>query len=249
MIVFTITNNESHEVYVGTARNTAEEKWSQYLASTSAGLDFPLYNDIRDYGSDAFTISEWAFADSLEELTALNREAMQTFDGISLRGHKTVNSSVVLAPQNIDKAVSVSGMVRNRTTVEKKVHSTAAKTVFAMKMNGVGNDVESGADSTSTVIVDDKTSEMIGKVLGKPKAGAKKAASKKKPAAPAKIASGRTGNSVKEKRIKEAIAAEKEAREKAAKSKVAAEADEMAAILSRLESREAGSAAYKNRRR
>jgi hypothetical protein len=59
----------------------------------------------------------------------------------------------------------------------------------------------------------------------------------------------RTGNSIKEKRIKEAIAAEKEARDTAAKGKIAAEADEMAAILSRLENREAGSAAYKNRRR
>ncbi|ROR94764.1 hypothetical protein EDC56_3907 [Sinobacterium caligoides] len=252
MIVFTITNQHTNEVYVGTARNTAEEKWKQYLSSTAAGLDFPLYNDIRDYGSDAFQVSEWAFADSMEELTTLNREAMLKFDGISLRGHKTVNSSVVLAPQNIDKASSVSGMVRGRRPLDKKVHSEAAKTVFAMRVNGVGtgdagSSTAAGNKSTTNKTAANKTAA-TGKATAAPRIGKPGKTAKATLKAP-KIASGRTGNSIKEKRIKEAIAAEKTAREEAGRQKIAAEADEMASILARLESREATSVAYKNRRR
>ena len=248
MIVFTITNQNTNEVYVGTARNTAEEKWEQYLSSTHAGLDFPLYNDIRDYGSEAFTVCEWAFADSLEELAALNREAMQTFQGISLRGHKTVNSSVVLAPQNIDKAASVSGMVKGRRPIDKKVHSEAAKTVFAMRLNGVG------ANATESSVANAKKGAATAKAratkrLGVGAAGPASKAKAKIATKPPKIANGRTSNADKERRIKAAIAAEKEQRENANRNKVASEADEMAAILARLESRESTSSAYKNRRR
>lgn len=78
-------------------------------------------------------------------------------------------------------------------------------------------------------------------------AAAKSVSSKTVDAAPVKLAKGRTGSSVKEKRIKEAIAREKAERDAQRQSQAAAQADEMAAILARLDAR--GKEADKLKRR
>jgi len=67
-------------------------------------------------------------------------------------------------------------------------------------------------------------------------------------AAPASQAKGRGGSSAKEKRIKEAIAREKAERDSLRQSQAAAQADEMAAILARLDARGKEAEKYKRRR-
>lgn len=67
--------------------------------------------------------------------------------------------------------------------------------------------------------------------------------------APAKVAvaKGRTGSSLKEKRIKEAIAQEKASIEAAKRQQAESQADEMAAILNRLDERNKAAATYKRK--
>lgn len=64
---------------------------------------------------------------------------------------------------------------------------------------------------------------------------------------PASVAKGRTGSAVKEKRIKEAIAQQKAELDQQKEARVAAEADEMAAILNRLDSRSKVATTYKRK--
>lgn len=70
----------------------------------------------------------------------------------------------------------------------------------------------------------------------------------KKPSTASTLAKGRTGSSAKEKRIKEAIALEKAERDSQRQSQTKAQADEMAAILARLDSRNKEAAKTKRRR-
>ncbi len=91
MIVFTITNDVTDEVYVGTTKDSVEERWKQY--QDAAKLDHTaarLFKDIRDFGAEKFTVSEFAVAYDREDLKDMFDEAMDDFSGISLVGVKTI---------------------------------------------------------------------------------------------------------------------------------------------------------------
>lgn len=96
MIVFTITNDVTDEVYVGTTKDSVEERWKQY--QEAAKLDHTaarLFKDIRDFGAEKFTISEFAAAYDREDLKDMFDEAMDEFNGISLVGVKTTKPKPV----------------------------------------------------------------------------------------------------------------------------------------------------------
>jgi len=90
LIVFTITNDVTDEVYVGTTKVSIEERWKQY--QEAAKLDHTaarLYKDIRDFGAKSFSVSEYAVAFDREDQKDLFDEAMEEHQGISLVGVKT----------------------------------------------------------------------------------------------------------------------------------------------------------------
>ncbi|WP_299771218.1 hypothetical protein [uncultured Pseudoteredinibacter sp.] len=82
-----------------------------------------------------------------------------------------------------------------------------------------------------------------------PKSSAAVSSSKAAVKSPAKVAvaKGRTGSSLKEKRIKEAIEQEKASIEAAKRQQAESQADEMAAILNRLDERNKAAATYKRK--
>jgi len=82
-----------------------------------------------------------------------------------------------------------------------------------------------------------------------PKSSVSNSTSKTAVKAPTKVAvaKGRTGSSLKEKRIKEAIAQEKASIEAAKRQQAESQADEMAAILNRLDERNKAAATYKRK--
>ena len=100
MIVFTITNKHTQQVYVGTTRDSADDRWSQLVLAASLPLDFPLYDEIRQYGADAFDVQEWAETDSRQELVALKEEALDSFNALSLRGYRTTVTVPSNRPRN-----------------------------------------------------------------------------------------------------------------------------------------------------
>jgi hypothetical protein len=96
LIVFTITNDVTDEVYVGTTKDSVEERWKQY--QEAAKLDHTaarLFKDIRDFGAEKFTVSEFAAAYDREDLKDMFDEAMDEFNGISLVGVKTTKPKPV----------------------------------------------------------------------------------------------------------------------------------------------------------
>lgn len=97
MIVFTVTNKVTQQVYVGTTRDSADERWSQLVLAAGLPLDFPLYEEIRQYGAHNFIVQEWAEAETREELAELEQEAIASFNARSLRGYRTTVGAPVAA--------------------------------------------------------------------------------------------------------------------------------------------------------
>ena len=178
MIIFTITNTITEQVYVGRTQHGSSERWNQIKAALPLGIDSPLYNDMREHGA-----SEWGFANDREELREMMVEAMEEFNAISLQGLKTALPTVKVIP-----------------TATKKVKTVKAK---------------------STNI----TKKAATSITEKPK-----------------LATGRTGSSIKEKNIREAIAREKADRLEKKSRQIAAEADEMKAIMAKMDARMTGAA-------
>ena len=97
MIIFTVTNKTTSQVYVGSTRNDLVDQWEKMVAAAEQNLDYPLYQEIRVHGRDGFVVEEWDFVEDRNELNTLEQEAIETLDARSLRGYKT--STVKIQPK------------------------------------------------------------------------------------------------------------------------------------------------------
>lgn len=122
LIVFTITNDVTDEVYVGTTKDSVEERWKQY--QEAAKLDHTaarLFKDIRDFGADKFTLCEYAVAYDREDLKDMFEEAMDEFNGISLVGVKTTK------PKPVKVAAPKKTVVKKSTTTTRTTTTASPK--------------------------------------------------------------------------------------------------------------------------
>lgn len=190
MIVFTITNNITDDVWVGTCKESSDERFQQYQEAMALGIKHSFYKDLRDFGVQNFIVDDFAVAEDREELRELFEEAMDTYEGKSLVGVKTSLGKTSIA--KMAPLASSAPKAAKRTLSTTSVPARAAS---------------SSSKATSTKMVKEK------------------------------LSTGRTGSAKKEKSIKERIEAEKAAREAEKSKQIMEQADEMAAILARLDSR------------
>ncbi|WP_263322111.1 GIY-YIG nuclease family protein [Endozoicomonas sp. Mp262] len=97
LIIFTVTNKVTAQVYVGSTRNDLESQWEKMVSAAEQNMDYPLYREIRTQGADNFVVEEWDCTDDRSELAILEQEALETFGARSLKGYKT--STVKIQPK------------------------------------------------------------------------------------------------------------------------------------------------------
>lgn len=97
MIIFTVTNKTTSQVYVGSTRNDLVDQWEKMVAAAEQNLDYPLYQEIRVHGQDGFIVEEWDDVEDRNELIMLEQEAIETLNARSLKGYKT--STVKIQPK------------------------------------------------------------------------------------------------------------------------------------------------------
>lgn len=121
MIVFTIINDVTDEVYIGTTTDSVENRWLQYQeAAKQDHTAARLFKDIRDFGAEKFTASEYAVAYDREDLKDMFEEAMEEYSGISLVGIKTTKPKVAKP--------TASNLTAKKTAIKKSaVKSTSTK--------------------------------------------------------------------------------------------------------------------------
>ncbi len=143
MIVFTLTNDVTDEVYVGTTKDSVDERWKQY--QEAAKLDHTatrLFKDIRDFGAKSFTASEYAVAFDREDLKDLFDEAMDEHQGISLVGVKTTKPKPIkVAPAKKTAVKKTATKARNAhgpvTTILAKPKISSGRTNSAAKERAI----------------------------------------------------------------------------------------------------------------
>jgi len=135
LIIFTITNSITDQVYVGSTRDTTDSRWEQILVAAETGLEHPLYTDIREHNPQNFIIAEWAIAEDLQDLRELTKEAIETFSAIGLQGLRT--SAPVAKPTRAKP--------KKKEVVVEPSFSDAAANIFASR-NTLENDSDSALD-------------------------------------------------------------------------------------------------------
>ena len=111
MIVFTVTNQVSGQVYVGYTQNKLEEQWKKIIRAVGQGLDYPLYHEIREQGIKKFSVEEYYQAETRSEAKELEKEIIHIYGALSLMGYKTSHliikkKSSQRAKKNPDKLLS-----------------------------------------------------------------------------------------------------------------------------------------------
>ncbi|WOD07577.1 GIY-YIG nuclease family protein [Marinomonas sp. GJ51-6] len=127
MVVFKITNNISGKHYIGTSFNSGFQRFEQYVEATKEGLDFPLYNDIRESGIEAFIVEELFETSDKQELYELETDYISIYNGESLRGYKIAQTAEKSVNLNLGKKALFDANGVSTAEQPKRTRKTAVK--------------------------------------------------------------------------------------------------------------------------
>ncbi|RTE66626.1 hypothetical protein EH243_05960 [Amphritea opalescens] len=256
MIIFTITNTVSKQVYVGSTRSDIDSHWETLLIAAESGVEAELYNDIRDAGAQSFALSEWGFADNLSEARELTADAIETFDAKSLQGLITKPKPSKVHRQSAAErkaALALLEEAEQQALLKSEIAKPTGEagetpaTEADLKLLARKRDAELEArivrERQETMAMNKVLAEMEFRKRSKSSKNKAKSTGIKTPKATStapKLAVGKVSSAKLEKEIKEKIVEEREARETTKISRQKAEAQEMAAVMARIDARAQG---------
>ena len=147
MIVYTLTNTRTGQVYVGTTRDTPEQRWAQLCQAASDGVEADLYSDIRHCGEAAFELQEWAVAGDLAELRQLTAEALAEYQAINLQGIPTRASRPLGSQWQSDAASAAAPAARSASNAGARAGTAPSRTTAA---KGASNKLPTGRSGSSS---------------------------------------------------------------------------------------------------
>ncbi|MEP0071124.1 MAG: GIY-YIG nuclease family protein [Marinomonas sp.] len=217
MVVFKITNNISGKHYIGTSFNSGFQRFEQYVEATNEGLDFPLYNDIRENGIDAFVVEELFETSDKQELYELETDYISIYNGESLRGYKIAQTAEKSVNLNLGKKALFDANGVSTAEQPKRTRKTAVKKTVELPKKTV--------EATPTA------KSFFGELISEERLDvpAEKVADKKKP-----VTRTKSKASI-QKMLNEAERASKKEREEKLKLQQQAEAEEMALIMAKID--------------
>ena len=151
MIVFTLTNEDTDQVWVGTAREgvTPEDRFQQIQAALPLGIDHPFFDELKKFGASSFTPSLFAVAEDRIELLEMVEEALDSLNAKSLVGIKTVKPGTTqsaLAPKPKPRASRVkatsSASAKSKTAKPVKEKLATGRTGSAAKERAIKEGIE-----------------------------------------------------------------------------------------------------------
>jgi colicin import membrane protein len=249
VIVYTATDEISHAVYVGSAREDLEEHWISLVNQAEDGAEGDFFAAIRQQGASKFEIEEFGFAEDSSEMRELVREAQKDLGAIPIKAGRAsgvVSHAKVLAAKaelddlaKIDSGVAGEGW--NDGSDDGWLDDRREQTSKSLSKEPAVEQKAKPALSSLDLIklaLAEAAAETgpVKKVRAAPEKPAKKAASTAA-TAPEKIATGRTGSAAREKRIKEELEREREAREQFRQTASTLEAAEMKSLMMGIEAR------------
>ncbi|WP_245595800.1 GIY-YIG nuclease family protein [Marinomonas ushuaiensis] len=217
LVVFKITNNITGKHYIGTSFNSGFQRFEQYIEATNEGLDFPLYNDIRENGVEAFVVEELFETSDKQELYELETDYISIYNGESLRGYKIAQTAEKAVNLNTGKKALFDANGVSTAEQPKKTRKTAVKKTVALPKKTL--------EPTPT------TKSFFGELIGEERLDTPTSLVVEKKKAPARTKS----KASIQKMLNEAERASKKEREEKLKSQQQAEAEEMALIMAKVD--------------
>ena len=218
LVVFKITNNISGKHYIGTSFNSGFQRFEQYVEATNEGLDFPLYNDIRDHSADAFTVEELFETEDKQELYELEKDYISIYNGESLRGYKIAQTAEKAAGLSFGKKALFDANGVSTAEVPKKTRKTAVKKTVELPSKAIVEPKPTAKSFFSELIGEDR--------LDTPAAT---------PAQPKKTTPRAKSKASIQKMLNEAERVAKKEREEKLKAQQQAEAEEMSLIMAKID--------------
>lgn len=235
MVVFKIINNVTGKHYVGTSFNSGFQRFEQYVEAASEDLDYPLYEEIRTHGVDAFTVEELFETSDKEELYELEQDYIAIYNADSLRGYKIGQTTAKVKAFDFGKKAMFDTNGNSTAEPVKKTaaRKTAAKKTAEMPKVALPKDApkptvasffgeligEDRLDTPATATIEDPT----------------KPSTVKRTSAPtAKQATTRSASNI-QKMLREAEKQAKAERAEDLRKQQAEQADEMAMIMAKLD--------------
>ena len=118
MIIFKITNTKTQQTYIGSTKGDIYSRWQEYVKAAEAGMDFPLYEDIRAHGEVSFEVEEIDFAETREEQQELELYYTIESRARSLKGYKFSTAKVVIPAAQLElqeEILAARASMQNRT--------------------------------------------------------------------------------------------------------------------------------------
>ncbi|GAB3092820.1 hypothetical protein G8770_05780 [Aestuariicella hydrocarbonica] len=161
MIVFTATNIQTQDVYVGTARESVEEEWADLLSQADNGTSGQFFEQLRAQGSDGFEVDTWAYGESPAEARESMREARDDL------GAQPIKSSRGKAAGRSTGAIQSASMKALMAAFEEAVSDDSDVDVDDLDGIDVRSERRSGSESAETEAgapaADAKVSEAVSK--------------------------------------------------------------------------------------
>ncbi|MBB3169403.1 hypothetical protein [Simiduia aestuariiviva] len=263
MIVFSATHQPSGRVFVGSCRVELDFHWAMLVTQADENVPGTLFDCLRADGGQAFDVTEYAQAESARELAQLCREAVEEFGGELIKAARhekkaAVDTRALETELTRDASVDpdadddVDGWLEDRREAKTRAASNPIKAPSVTV--AVAKPVLRNASSTAEA-ADMKAlmASIEARRLSQRKSKPTKAPTKSASPALARTAKSAAGGkpesaAARERRIKAALAEQKAARLAAKEASVAAQADEMSAILARLDERGKDAERYRRRR-
>jgi group I intron endonuclease len=85
MIIYKITHRLNGHTYVGQTTKTLEHRWKQHCSEKRR--NYHLYNAIKKYGKDAFTVEEVAQYDNMEDLNNAEAYYVEWYNCLTPNGY------------------------------------------------------------------------------------------------------------------------------------------------------------------
>lgn len=217
MVVFKITNNITGKHYIGTSFNSGFQRFEQYVEAANEGLDFPLYNDIRENGIEAFAVEELFETSDKQELYELETDYISIYNGESLRGYKIAQTAEKAAGIQFGKKALFDSNGVSTAEQPKKTRKVAEKKTTSLPKKTL--------EPTPTA------SAFFGELIGEDRIDAPVISAPEKKKAPARAKS----KASIQKMLNEAERVAKKEREEKLKAQQQAEADQMALIMAKID--------------
>ena len=226
MVVFKITNNVTGKHYVGTSFNSGFQRFEQYVEAANEDLDYPLYEEIRTHGVDAFSVEELYETRDKEELYELEQDYISIYNAESLRGYKIGQTTSKVSQLSFGKKAmfDTNGVSTNEPVKKSPGRKAATKKTEVKKV-----DLPKKDEPKPTA------SSFFGELIGEDRLDTPAASKKEDPTKPTTINRTTRSKSNIQKMLREA---EKQAKqERAEKLRLAQQeqADEMAMIMAKLD--------------